>query len=184
MVQIDACHLTEEGAADALAPEVRIAALEAENAELRAGLNGMERVRQMLVTQVEVAERRSEVLQAEVHELKAALIRAQHALEDAQIRSDPMSAPTWIDRATWVSVMALGSIRAKHPDAAPERDPEGKSIAHLIFMAQTLARRELDSETKACRWLGYLQAGLVFHGLSDLETEKELNIESRSALSA
>ncbi|GJD99892.1 hypothetical protein [Methylobacterium isbiliense] len=95
-----------------------------------------------------------------------------------------MSTPTWIDRAAWVAAIALNTLRASHPDAVPERDPQGKSVEHLIFMAQTLARRELDSETKACRWLGYLQAGLVFHGLSDLEAEKELNIKSRSALSA
>ena len=58
----------------------------------------------------------------------------------------------------------------------PERDPWGRSLSHLAFMAHELTRADM-SPTRACRWLGYLQCGLVFMCLSDLETEKKRNAQ-------
>ncbi len=89
-----------------------------------------------------------------------------------------MAKADWIDRAAACADGMVEIIRARYPDVKEERDPDGKSIGHLYFMALTLCRRELDSDTKACRWLGYLQAALVFLGLPDLETEKERNLAS------
>jgi hypothetical protein len=93
----------------------------------------------------------------------------------------PAAKPSWIERAAWVAEQLIRRILAEFPDAVPERDPDGMSAHHLLFMAQTLARRELDSETKACRWLGWLQAGvtLICTGAeTDLEAMKELNLAS------
>lgn len=56
---------------------------------------------------------------------------------------------------------------------APERDPTGISLSHAAWMARELVTNQELSEGKAMRWYGYLQAMLVFHGVSSLEEEKE-----------
>ncbi len=82
----------------------------------------------------------------------------------------------WIDRA---HLCARGIIHDCFPGIElSRRDPLGRKISHFRWMASELYQRKLDSETKACRWLGYLQAGLIFHGLSTLEREKARNLAS------
>lgn len=90
--------------------------------------------------------------------------------------------PNWIDRAAWIAERLMPRIDALWPKPGV-RDPEGQSLAHLRFMAETLANRELDSETKACRWLGYLQGGLVLRNIFSLERMKALNLQSRDVAS-
>lgn len=60
----------------------------------------------------------------------------------------------------------------------PQQQSTGISHRHLRFMADQLAEGVVGSETKTCRWLGWLQAGLVYNGLSTLEAEKERNLRS------
>ena len=59
---------------------------------------------------------------------------------------------------------------------APLEDPSNATgLAHLHHMADRLRSHAVGSPTKACRWLGWLQAGLVAAGLSNLEREKARN---------
>ena len=60
--------------------------------------------------------------------------------------------------------------------AQPQQDTtDATGLPHLHYMAQQLASRAVGSPTKACRWLGWLQAGLVAADLSTLEREKTRN---------
>lgn len=86
------------------------------------------------------------------------------------------SDPSWIDRASVCGSQIAGEILR---DALPIRG-EGAGKNHLRWMADQLAERKLASETKACRWLGYLQGSLVTQGLSTLEREKLRNLDSRA----
>jgi hypothetical protein len=89
--------------------------------------------------------------------------------------ADP-SDPSWIYRASVCGSQIASEILK---DALPVRgDGVGKN--HLRWMADQIANRKLDSETKACRWLGYLQGSLVTQGLSTLECEKLRNLDSRA----
>lgn len=88
--------------------------------------------------------------------------------------------PDWVARAAWCAAGIAALILGKHPNAEPIRG-DGLAPDHLLFMARELKRRGLDSETKACRWLGWLQAGVVAAGISTLDAEKERNLASGSA---
>ena len=55
----------------------------------------------------------------------------------------------------------------------PVRESEGKSLGHARFMANQIA--DGMSLNKTMRWLGYLQAMLVFNGVSALDEEKDRN---------
>lgn len=79
----------------------------------------------------------------------------------------------WMDRA---STAAASMLFAELRDIAPMRSDDGCTLGHLRWMAEELAAKRLDSETKACRWLGWLQAGLVWQGLSTLDAEKRRNL--------
>lgn len=61
-------------------------------------------------------------------------------------------------------------------------DPEGRSETHLTYLAERLALGNVGSETKTCRWLGYLQAGLILKRLSTLSIEKDRNRKHAGAV--
>lgn len=54
-----------------------------------------------------------------------------------------------------------------------EPDSRGTSLRHLAWMAEQLQSGKIQDVFKASRWLGYLQAGLVFRELSTLSDEIE-----------
>jgi hypothetical protein len=67
----------------------------------------------------------------------------------------------------------IGAVLAERGTDAG-RDPEGKSLEHAAFMAGEIGDGPME-EGAAMRWLGYLQAMLVFHGVSTLENERDRN---------
>ncbi len=70
-------------------------------------------------------------------------------------------------------------IRVASPDVKPARLPDGKGLAHALFMLDSVASAQVDGrpmgEGKAMRWLGYAQAMLVYEGLGALDAMKETN---------
>ncbi|GBU16826.1 MULTISPECIES: hypothetical protein [Methylobacterium] len=107
------------------------------------------------------------------------------ALRSALAAAPPPAAEpakaNWIDRAAYCATEILKRLDHHFPDKPAfrgEGDHDGLSPGHLKFLAVSLVRRELNSETKACRWLGWLQAGAVLHGITTLEDMKELNLAS------
>lgn len=87
-------------------------------------------------------------------------------------------ATEWVERAAVCAqsiLLMLGHVESR-------RDYHGTSIGHYRWMAEELAAKRVGSATKACRWLGYLQGGLVHAGYTTLETEKRRNLESQAAL--
>lgn len=102
--------------------------------------------------------------------IKAAYKALETALLDGQ-----QAGVDWIERAA----VAGREIAALLGDDCPGvQCAGGNEVRHLCWMAQQLAEKRVGSETKACRWLGYLQAGLVFSGHSTLEAEKQRNLRS------
>jgi hypothetical protein len=79
----------------------------------------------------------------------------------------------WIERAA----VAASEIGGRLGNIKPQRDT-GLELHHLKWMADELAAKRVGSATKCCRWLGWLQAGMVFHGLSTLDEEKRRNLNS------
>lgn len=62
------------------------------------------------------------------------------------------------------------------PDAF-QKDPEGKSLDHILFMLYEIATEEVQHE-KAHRWLGYAQGLLVCYEKLTLEQCKQINLEA------
>jgi len=85
-------------------------------------------------------------------------------------RAATTQAGGWIEAA---SRIATEIIRLLPEDAI--MDPDGQRATHLTYLAERLVLGNVGSETKTCRWLGYLQAGLVMKGLSTLSAEKDRN---------
>lgn len=78
-----------------------------------------------------------------------------------------------------IAQQALDALNAF--EAIPERNEKGQGINHAAFMAHELVKVHseiIDSDTKANRWLGYLQCMLVYEGISDLQAEKLKNKSS------
>ena len=92
----------------------------------------------------------------------------------------PQPGDGWIDRAAHAAVELLSTVLEGY---APERSEYGLGVKHLAWMACELAEKRIESPTKACRWLGYLQGALVTTGLSSLRAEKLRN-QSSAAPSA
>lgn len=97
-----------------------------------------------------------------------------------------MRRPNWTERCAWIGDKLANRLRDVGHVTAARADPRGQygslSPAHLLFMAETLGRQELGSETKACRWLGWLQAGMVNLGMLTLEDMKQMNLMSGSIM--
>lgn len=88
---------------------------------------------------------------------------------------------SWTDKAAFVAKEILGQIGMELPRAVRSNggtDPNGGASAaaapHLHWMLQELAKGEM-SPTKACRWLGYVQAILVWTRIYTLQEMKEVN---------
>lgn len=97
-----------------------------------------------------------------------------------QVVSQDMK-PSWVDRAAVIAEQFIaGPLRDVHAD----READGRGLPHLRWMAEQLAARAIDSPTKVCRWLGYLQGALVESGLSTLEAEKSRNLASGRAVAS
>jgi len=86
----------------------------------------------------------------------------------------------WVNRAARCAeaMMNQSGLLANVPAT---RDDEGKGLAHLRWMTEQLASRSIESPTKACRWLGYIQAMLISRGMSTLDAEKRRNLLSAAA---
>lgn len=80
---------------------------------------------------------------------------------------------SWINRAARIAAellqWPLGDVAAIE---------HGNGIQHIAWMAMKLAAKDVGSETKTCRWLGYVQGALVTLGYSTLEAEKRRNLRS------
>lgn len=76
--------------------------------------------------------------------------------------------------AARLSIKACGGIK-QLPQG--EQDPEGKSIAHAVYMLLQIYWKKIDGN-KAHRWLGWAQCLLVMHGLTTLEQMKQANMEA------
>lgn len=81
----------------------------------------------------------------------------------------------WIGRA---STVAASLLEGPLKNFVAQRSESGVGPGHLRWMAEQLAARELDSDTDACRWLGYIQGALVERGATTLEEEEERNQSS------
>ena len=88
--------------------------------------------------------------------------------------------PNWIDRAAWIAREIREPARNSLGDVIEDRDPEGQSGPHLLWMLEELSARRVGSETKTCRWLGYAQALAIQYGILDLERAKQLNLRSKT----
>ena len=82
----------------------------------------------------------------------------------------------WTERAARVAEELL---RTNLASCTPIRNESGEGIQHAAWMATELTKREM-SPTKACRWLGYIQAVAISYGLSTLAKEKQRNLTSRA----
>ncbi|WVW77473.1 hypothetical protein Bhz59_00087 [Stenotrophomonas phage vB_SmaS_Bhz59] len=80
----------------------------------------------------------------------------------------------WTERAAEAALAILAEHFEGDKPVPPPARGNGTGLAHLHWMARELAKGDM-SPTKACRWLGYLQAGLIHLGFSDLDTEKMRN---------
>lgn len=96
------------------------------------------------------------------------------AAKTSQADSSSDSKP-WIGRAAECAKEIIAGPLAV---LDPARDPAGDSLGHLRWMAEELAAQRIDSETKACRWLGYIQGYMVARNVSTLEREKARNLRS------
>lgn len=102
----------------------------------------------------------------------------ESARRDAERRNRPE--PNWIDRAAWIAREIREPARNSLGDVIEDRDPEGQSGPHLLWMLEELSARRVGSETKTCRWLGYAQALAIQYGILDLERAKQLNLRSKT----
>lgn len=89
----------------------------------------------------------------------------------------------WTKRAARAATQIITDHFNNSGFEVPAVRGDGTTPGHLHWMALELAKGQMSS-TKACRWLGYLQAGLVFCGLSTLEFEKERNLASSDGVAA
>ena len=95
--------------------------------------------------------------------------------DSAPLAAITPAAPDWLERAAGIAMQLLdGPLQG----VTAQRSPDGRGMPHLRWMAEQLAGQALSSETKACRWLGYLQGALVERGHSTLEAEKARNLAS------
>ena len=89
-----------------------------------------------------------------------------------------MSKPklSWVHRAARICY----SYQQNHwyRRVIPRKNEFGDNIEHIVWMIDELAGRKIESETKVCRWLGYIQCFLVINGYSTLEEEKRRNLFS------
>ena len=94
--------------------------------------------------------------------------------DSAQPQGEAAGVDGWIERAARCAEDMLRGPLADVP--AEERSCNG--IQHVAWMCMKLAAKDVGSETKTCRWLGYAQGALVSLGYSTLETEKRRNLNS------
>lgn len=80
----------------------------------------------------------------------------------------------WTERAAEAALAILAEHFEGDKPVPPPARGNGTGLAHLHWMARELVKGDM-SPTKACRWLGYLQAGLIHLGFSDLDAEKARN---------
>ncbi len=88
--------------------------------------------------------------------------------------------PNWIDRASWIAREMCEHARERWPTTIEARDPNGVSPGHTLWMLEELSARRVGSETKTCRWLGWVQSQVTDVGLFSLEQLKQLNLRSKT----
>lgn len=59
-----------------------------------------------------------------------------------------------------------------------EKSNDGQGLPHLKYMLREMSYGQMSS-TKACRWLGYVQAALVLYGITTLDDEKHRNMDTK-----
>jgi len=94
-----------------------------------------------------------------------------------------MDKRNWIDRSAWIAEQMYPRIAARsgYPNIAraDASDPTASLEApHMLYMCLQLVAKGLGSETKACRWLGWLQAAAAAKGYYTLQELTLLNMAS------
>ncbi len=93
-----------------------------------------------------------------------------------------MNKPSWRERARRLGRRYQPHILRIYPDATATRSPTGFGPDHCLFMAGELAKPDgegmVDGDTKACRWLGWLQNELCHIGVLSLDDCKQDNLNS------
>lgn len=75
--------------------------------------------------------------------------------------------------------MELARNGADHSDLY--HVPDSSSFQHVCDMYNTINSDQTMSDTKLCRWLGWMQASVVSWGLWTLEDMKEINKRNADA---
>lgn len=87
--------------------------------------------------------------------------------------------PNWIDRAAWIAGEMVTAALTRWPHTSAQRDVTGTTPGHTLWMLDQLVGRQVGSETKTCRWLGWVQSQFADFGLLTLDQMKHLNLRSK-----
>lgn len=83
----------------------------------------------------------------------------------------------WRHRVAYIARELLTELSVDRADAV--RSAEGNDLDHIRWMLKTLSTEPLTfTDTKACRWLGYVQGWRVANGYTTLADEARRNLES------
>ena len=107
---------------------------------------------------------------------------AMNSIDGILIRAidhiDALEQKPWLERCKRIA----RSLNADVLDGIlPVRAEAGNTLTHLRWMTEEIIRNPEFTETKACRWIGYIHGALVATQLSSLEREKQRNLESAAA---
>lgn len=80
----------------------------------------------------------------------------------------------WVEKSAAIAKELL-LLPCFDEDVESVRSERGLGLSHLKWMLTQLANKEVGSETKSCRWLGYAQGMLISLGATTLGTEKARN---------
>jgi len=121
-------------------------------------------------------ERQKELMEEQRKSVEQAQVRdAERRRLEARLRAEP----NWIDRAAWIAGEMAAVATKRWPHSTAERDPTGVSVGHTLWMLDQLVGRQVGSETKTCRWLGWVQSQFADFSLLTLDQMKQLNLRSK-----
>lgn len=121
-------------------------------------------------------ERQKELMEEQRKSVEQAQVRdAERRRLEARLRAEP----NWIDRAAWIALEMVGVAIERWPHTPAQRDVMGTTPGHTLWMLDQLVGRQVGSETKTCRWLGWVQSQFADFGLLTLDQMKQLNLRSK-----
>lgn len=86
----------------------------------------------------------------------------------------------WASRVAHIARGLLTELEGLDAKAEPHRS--GNTLGHVLWMLNTLSGEPYAmSDTKACRWIGYVQGWLVANRHTTLDIEKQRNVTSVNA---